>query len=242
MDPWHVGNRVPNVQTTLEDVVESSNTDAENHPHQPMNSGFVSQDVAPFQISPREACTRIDELQALLQMHVLWGQAGIGVNNIDDTRPQAPSTEDLQVEGVVISREEENRGIHAVGGVQARVDVSRQALCSLYSQKELLFLEMALQPISEENVSSSSQAATVNRRGLASRPGARNSSMSTDPQSVAARQRRGRIRGKLHELQGLVPGGGSMDTAALLEEAALYVTFLQAEVQAIADGTSRLFR
>ncbi|KAL9150563.1 hypothetical protein ABFS82_12G176400 [Erythranthe guttata] len=43
--------------------------------------------------------------------------------------------------------------------------------------------------------------------------------LSTDPQSVAARQRRHRISERFKILQSLVPGGSKMDTVSMLEEA-----------------------
>ncbi|CAA0835860.1 Transcription factor bHLH140 [Striga hermonthica] len=54
--------------------------------------------------------------------------------------------------------------------------------------------------------------------------------LSTDPQSVAARQRRHRISDRFKILQSLVPGGSKLDTASMLEEAIQYVKFLQAQI------------
>ncbi|CAI9758880.1 unnamed protein product [Fraxinus pennsylvanica] len=53
--------------------------------------------------------------------------------------------------------------------------------------------------------------------------------LSTDPQSVAARQRRHRIRDRFKILQSLIPGGAKMDTASMLEEAIHYVNYLGKE-------------
>ncbi|MCO5552187.1 hypothetical protein L7F22_005698 [Adiantum nelumboides] len=231
MEPWH--------QPTTDDI---SHFGSAFVPPEAADAPPFDDSVAPFEVSATEACSRIDELQALLQMHVLrrGGQqepgaaapsSFIGVRDIDDDdRPGQAPFEDLA--SVVMSAVQGDR---------------QEALHSLYSQKELVFLEAALQPMNEEGEASlqyatSSRRSGGGRRGLALKAGARNSSVSTEPQSVAARQRRGRIREKLAELQALVPGGGSMDTATLLEEAATYVAFLQAEVQALADGSSRLLR
>ncbi|KAH7553876.1 hypothetical protein JRO89_XS12G0070900 [Xanthoceras sorbifolium] len=49
--------------------------------------------------------------------------------------------------------------------------------------------------------------------------------LSTDPQSVAARERRHRISDRFKILQSLVPGGSKMDTVSMLEEAIHYVKY-----------------
>ncbi|KAL6496163.1 hypothetical protein OROGR_029421 [Orobanche gracilis] len=54
--------------------------------------------------------------------------------------------------------------------------------------------------------------------------------LSTDPQSVAARQRRHRISDRFKILRSLVPGGLKMDTVPMLEEAIRYVKFLKAQI------------
>lgn len=68
----------------------------------------------------------------------------------------------------------------------------------------------------------------------------------TDPQSVAARNRRERISERLKNLQDLIPNGSKVDLVTMLEKAINYVKFLQLQVNVLttdeywpaqADGT-----
>ncbi|KAM0862801.1 hypothetical protein ACQ4PT_045023 [Festuca glaucescens] len=88
----------------------------------------------------------------------------------------------------------------------------------------------------ESNCSRGNRAVENHVAGGGAKPKARaGRGSATDPQSLYAKRRREKINDKLRALQKLVPNGTKVDLSTMLEEAVLYVKFLQLQIKVLSS-------
>ncbi|KAF7067826.1 hypothetical protein CFC21_073661 [Triticum aestivum] len=87
----------------------------------------------------------------------------------------------------------------------------------------------------ESNCSQGNRAEEANVAGGGTMKARAGRGSAADPQSLYAKRRRERINDRLRVLQKLVPNGTKVDLSTMLEEAVLYVKFLQLQIKVLSS-------